>query len=126
MKNNRGLVKLLLIGAISVSEAAQLEVKSMSQALAEAEAEARIIAQEEAQLEIEDKIEEEGESKFIEIVTDREKALLQEDSDIDQGIDLLKSKQVEVAQKLIADSTQGNVDEYGVVHSSLEPIESLV
>ena len=76
MKNNQGLVKLLLIGAISVTEAAQLEVKTMSEALAEAEAEAQLIAQEEAQLEVEDKTEEEGENKFIEIVTDREKAFL--------------------------------------------------
>ena len=69
---------MLLVGAISVSEAAktQLELESMSRALAEAEAEAQQIANQEALLEADDQTEEEGEQKFIEIVTDREKEFL--------------------------------------------------
>ena len=48
----------------------------MSRALAEAESEAQLIAKEEALLEMDDSAEEQGEQKFIEIVTDREKEFL--------------------------------------------------
>ena len=63
---------------ISVSEASktQLELEGMSRALAEAESEAQMIAKEEALLEMDDSAEEQGEQKFIEIVTDREKEFL--------------------------------------------------
>ena len=74
----------------------------MSQALAEAEAEAQQIASQEALLEADDQTEEEGEQKFIEIVTDREKEFLQESSDIDQGEQVLRSKQIEIAEQMVA------------------------
>ena len=74
----------------------------MSRALAEAEAEAQQIASQEALLEADDQTEEEGEQKFIEIVTDREKEFLQESSDIDQGEQVLRSKQIEIAEQLVA------------------------
>ena len=74
----------------------------MSRALAEAEAEAQQIANQEALLEADDQTEEEGEQKFIEIVTDREKEFLQESSDIDQGEQVLRSKQVEIAEQMVA------------------------
>jgi hypothetical protein len=99
----------------------------MTEALAEAQAEAQLIAKEEAELEVEDKAEEQGEQKFIEIVTNKEKEYIQEDSDIDQGLSVIRSKQVEIAQKLMTNSTSNEkVDEYGIIHTSLEPIDSLV
>lgn len=69
---------MLLVGAISVTEAAksQVELESMSRALALAEAEAQEIAKQEEMLEVDDQTEEEGEQTFIEIVTDREKEFL--------------------------------------------------
>jgi hypothetical protein len=70
----------------------------MSAAMAEAQSEAQLIASQEALMELDDQAEEQSTQKFIEIVTDREKEFLQEDSDIDQSIDLMKSKQVDIVQ----------------------------
>lgn len=72
----------------------------MSRALALAEAEAQEIAKQEEMLEVDDQTEEEGEQTFIEIVTDREKEFLQESSDIDENISMLRSKQAEIASQM--------------------------
>ena len=107
---------------LSVDAQSGIEMLSESFLQSSAEAEMKLIAQEEAELELDElnNIEKKSKSGFIEIVNDEEKQTISQDL-----VEVKSDYKMEVVANVFSNTdalTGEKIDDFGVVHSELEPI----